>query len=96
MHNKSKLLKNLLVWIFAAFLQLSSAVYEFRAGVIMVEKSVLPFKMEMVGPAIDMAMEESERTLGIRFRKYVALYEDWCNDVFSAGAIADLKYQVCW
>lgn len=59
----------------------------------MVEKSVLPFKMEMVGPAIDMAMEYSERNLGIKFNKFVKLYPDWCDPVYTTGAIADLYYQ---
>ena len=70
------------------------AVYEFRAGVVMVEKSVLPFMMEMVGPAIDIAIEISEREYGIRFKKYLALHSDFCNAVFTTGAIADLKYKV--
>ena len=80
----------LLMWL----MQPASAVYEFRAGVVMVEKSVLPFKIEMVGPAIDMAIEKSEEEFGIRFLKYVSLYPDWCNAVFTTGAIADLKYEV--
>lgn len=69
-------------------------IHDFRAGVIMVERSVLPFKMEMVGPAIDMAIDVCTTEFGIRFSKYEALYPDWCNDVFTAGAVADLKYQV--
>ena len=67
--------------------------FEVKAGVVMVEKSVLPFKMEMVGPAIDIAMEEAERLYGIRFVKYERLYPYWCNSVASTGAIADLYHQ---
>ena len=37
----------------------TNAIQEFKAGIVMVEKSVLPFKQEMVGPAIDMAIEVS-------------------------------------
>ena len=37
----------------------TDAIQEFKAGIVMVEKSVLPFKQEMVGPAIDMAIEVS-------------------------------------
>ena len=58
----------------------------------MVEQSVLPFKMEMVGPALDMAMEYAEDEYGIRFKKYVKLYPDWCNSVFTTGAISDLYH----
>ncbi len=38
---------------------LATGLHEFKAGVVMVEKSVLPFKQEMVGPAIDLAIEVS-------------------------------------
>ena len=37
----------------------TNAIQEFKAVIVMVEKSVLPFKQEMVGPAIDMAIEVS-------------------------------------
>ena len=59
----------------------------------MVEKSKLPFKMEMVGPAIDMAMEVAEERYNISFLKYVRLYPDWCNAEASTGAISDLYHQ---
>ena len=56
--------KNLLSNIKLAFIILvsipfSGTIREFKAGIVMVEKSVLPFKQEMVGPAIDMAIEVS-------------------------------------
>ena len=41
-----------------------TSVHEFRTGVVMVEKSVLPFKMEMIGPAIDMASDLAEEKYG--------------------------------
>ena len=65
-----------------------ASVHRFRAGIIMVEKSVLPFKMEMVGPAIDIAIEVAEREYGIRFDKFVRLYPDFCNAVYTVGAIS--------
>ena len=68
--------------------------YEVRAGIVMVEKSVLPFKMEMVGPALDLAIEDAERLHGIRFLTSLRLYPDWCNSVATTGAVADLYYQV--
>lgn len=73
-------------------LDVTTAMYEVRAGIIMVEKSVLPFKMEMVGPALDMAFEEAQSLYGIKFTKYLKLYPDWCNAVATTGAVADLYY----
>ena len=48
----------------------------------------------MVGPALDMAYDVAERDYGIRFDTYLKLYPDFCNATFTAGAIADLYYQV--
>ena len=53
MHNSKTFVFLLLV------LMPTNAIQEFKAGIVMVEKSVLPFKQEMVGPAIDMAIEVS-------------------------------------
>ena len=72
--------------------QSTVAIHEFRAGIVMVEKSVLPFKMEMVGPAIDMAMEYAEEMYEIRFKKFVKLYPVWCDAVFATGAISELYH----
>ena len=60
MAGSENLLCNINLTIFTFILiQFSEGILEFKAGIVMVEKSVLPFKQEMVGPAIDMAIEVS-------------------------------------
>ena len=55
-----KQIYNLKTFLFLLFVLIpTDAMEEFKAGIVMVEKSVLPFKQEMVGPAIDMAIEVS-------------------------------------
>lgn len=44
--------------------------------------------MEMVGAAIDIAMEKAERDFGIKFLTVLKLYPDFCNSVLTSGAVS--------
>ena len=69
-------------------------VHEVRAGVVLVTDGVLPFRAEMVLPAIDMAIEQAEQEFGVRFVTFHKLHPDPCDPVFASGAIAELYYEV--
>ena len=44
--------------------------------------------MEMVGPAIDMAMERAESQYNIKFKRFTKLIPFFCNAVLASGAVS--------
>ena len=68
------------------------ALYTVPVGVVMVEDSVLPFKMEMVGPALDMAFERVRDEFGIEFERFISLYPIFCDADLSTGYVSDLYH----
>ena len=68
--------------------------FEVKVGVVMVKGGILPFKYEMVGPALDMAMEKSEQEFGIVFNVTKNLHGDDCDQVATVGVVSEMHYKV--
>ncbi len=86
---------HLLIWMVALVTTSSVGVnglIEIKLGIVMLNDSVLPFKIEMVGPALDMALQIAQTQFGVTFVQYVRLYPDWCNADLTTGYISDLYH----
>ena len=90
----SIILEILTLICFTYFISPTECVFEVKAGVVMVKGGVLPFKYEMVGPAIDLAIERSEVEFGIRFDVEQRLHGNFCDPVETVGIVSKLHHQV--
>ncbi|XP_021348353.1 atrial natriuretic peptide receptor 1-like [Mizuhopecten yessoensis] len=80
-----------------AYLQtidLSSAVTEIKVGVLLMTSAPEPFDLRRIGPALDIAFEQSERRYGIKYNVFVHNYtEGTCPRQTTIGHYAELAYQ---
>lgn len=81
-------------FLFWSLVSSAHGLHEVEAGIVMASGGVLPFRAELVLPALDLAFEQVERDYGIRFNTYRRLHPGPCNAVLATGAVADLYYQV--
>ena len=88
------IIKLLTLICFTYFISPTECLFEVKAGVVMVKGGVLPFKYEMVGPAIDLAIERSEVEFGIRFDVEQRLHGNFCDPVETVGIVSKLHHQV--